>query len=65
MEQVARVVLALEANDVAEEVMHFLDRTGSATAVMLSFEPNRRRSSPTPRGVARWKTGYACANRWR
>ena len=33
MEQVARVVLALEANDVAEEVMHFLDRTGSARVV--------------------------------
>ena len=33
MQQVARVVLALEADDVAEEVMHFLDRTGSARVV--------------------------------
>jgi Flp pilus assembly CpaE family ATPase len=33
VEQVARVVLALEAPDVVEEVMHFLDRTGSARVV--------------------------------
>jgi pilus assembly protein CpaE len=31
--EVARVVLALEANDVAEEVMHFLDRSGGARVV--------------------------------
>jgi pilus assembly protein CpaE len=33
MENVARVVLALEAHDVAEEVMHFLDRSGRARVV--------------------------------
>ena len=33
MQEVARVVLALEASDVAEEVMHFLDRSGSARVV--------------------------------
>lgn len=33
MQEVARVVVALEASDVAEEVMHFLDRTGSARVV--------------------------------
>lgn len=33
MEQVARVVVAVEAPDVAEEVMHFLDRSGSARVV--------------------------------
>src|SRR2546426_11265267 len=36
MDQVARVVLALEEHDVAEEIMHFLDRNGArvvATAV--------------------------------
>ena len=33
MDQVARVVVALEAPDVAEEVMHFLDRSGRARVV--------------------------------
>jgi len=33
MDDVARVVLALEAPDVAEEVMHFLDRSGRARVV--------------------------------
>jgi len=33
MEEVARIVLALEAPDVAEEVMHFLDRTGRARVI--------------------------------
>lgn len=33
MEEVARVVLALEPPDVAEEVMHFLDRSGRARVV--------------------------------
>ena len=33
MENVARVVLALEEHDVAEEVMHFLDRSGKARVV--------------------------------
>ena len=33
MEDVARVILGLEAHDVAEEVMHFLDRSGRARVV--------------------------------
>ncbi len=33
MEEVARVVLALEQPDVAEEVLHFLDRSGAARVV--------------------------------
>jgi Flp pilus assembly CpaE family ATPase len=33
VDQVARIVLALEAPDVAEEVMHFLDRSGRARVV--------------------------------
>src|SRR4030095_10301191 len=33
MEEVARVILALEEHDVAEAVMHFLDRTGRARVV--------------------------------
>ncbi len=33
MEDVARIVLGLELQDVAEEVMHFLDRTGRARVV--------------------------------
>jgi len=33
MDEVARIVLALEAPEVAEEVMHFLDRTGRARVV--------------------------------
>jgi pilus assembly protein CpaE len=33
MQEVARVVVALEASDVAEEVMHFLDRSGTARVV--------------------------------
>jgi Flp pilus assembly CpaE family ATPase len=33
MDQVARVVLAMEAPEVAEEVMHFLDRSGRARVV--------------------------------
>lgn len=33
MDDVARVVLALEEHDVAEEVMHFLDRSGRARVV--------------------------------
>ena len=33
MDQVARVVLGLEAPEVAEEVMHFLDRSGRARVV--------------------------------
>jgi len=33
MDQVARVILALEAPEVAEEVMHVLDRSGRARVV--------------------------------
>ena len=33
MEEVARVVLALEQGEVAEEIMHFLDRSGHARVV--------------------------------
>jgi pilus assembly protein CpaE len=38
MEQVARVVLALEAAEVAEEVMHFLDRSGKARVVATASD---------------------------
>ncbi len=38
MEDVARVVLALEAHDVAEEVMHFLDRSGQARVVATASD---------------------------
>src|SRR4029079_16851800 len=35
---VARVVLALEEHDVAEEIMHFLDRTGRARVVATASD---------------------------
>ena len=38
MEHVARVVLALEEHDVAEEVMHFLDRSGVARVVATAAD---------------------------
>ena len=38
MENVARVVLALEAHDVVEEVMHFLDRSGRARVVATASD---------------------------
>jgi pilus assembly protein CpaE len=38
MEDVTRVVLAMEAHDVAEEVMHFLDRTGHARVVGMAAD---------------------------
>jgi Flp pilus assembly CpaE family ATPase len=38
MDQVARVVLALEAPEVAEEVMHFLDRSGRARVVATAAD---------------------------
>jgi Flp pilus assembly CpaE family ATPase len=38
VENVARVVLALEAPDVTEEVMHFLDRTGHARVVATAID---------------------------
>jgi pilus assembly protein CpaE len=41
MEEVARVVLALEEHDVAEEVMHFLDRTGRARVVATASDEHQ------------------------
>jgi pilus assembly protein CpaE len=38
MEQVARVVLALEAPEVTEEVMHYLDRSGRARVVATAVD---------------------------
>ena len=38
MEDVARVVLAMEQHDVAEEVMHFLDRSGHARVVATAAD---------------------------
>jgi Flp pilus assembly CpaE family ATPase len=38
VDNVARVVLALEAHDVAEEVMHFLDRSGCARVVATAAD---------------------------
>ena len=41
MEEVARIVLALETPDVAEEVMHFLDRTGRARIVGTAVDASQ------------------------
>jgi len=38
MDQVARVVLGMEQHDVAEEVMHFLDRSGHARVVATAAD---------------------------
>lgn len=38
MDDVARVVLALEAPDIAEEVLHFLDRSGRARVVATAAD---------------------------
>lgn len=38
MEDVARIVLGIEAHDVAEEVMHFLDRSGRARVVATAAD---------------------------
>jgi enamine deaminase RidA (YjgF/YER057c/UK114 family) len=38
MENVARVVLAVDEHEVAEEVMHFLDRTGGAHVVATAVD---------------------------
>ena len=38
MEDVARIVLGIEAHDVAEEVMHFLDRTGRVRVVATAAD---------------------------
>ena len=42
MDEVARIVLALETPDVAEEVMHFLDRTGRARVVGTAVDAAQR-----------------------
>jgi pilus assembly protein CpaE len=41
MEEVARVILAFEEHDVAEEVMHFLDRTGRARVVATASDEHQ------------------------
>jgi pilus assembly protein CpaE len=41
MEEVARVILAFEEQDVAEEVMHFLDRTGRARVVATASDEHQ------------------------
>jgi pilus assembly protein CpaE len=41
VENVARVVLALDAPEVMEEVMHFLDRTGFAHVVATADDPQQ------------------------
>ena len=38
MDQIARVVLGMEQHDVAEEVMHFLDRSGHARVVATAAD---------------------------
>src|SRR5919201_809497 len=38
MDQVARVVVGLEAQDVVEEVLHFLDRSGRARVVATAAD---------------------------
>ena len=45
MEEVARVVLALEQPEVAEEVMHFLDRTGHARVVGSASDERQLREA--------------------
>ena len=48
MEEVARIVLALETPDVAEEVMHFLDRTGRARVVGTAVDAAQARGGRSP-----------------
>ena len=45
MEDVARVVLAMEQHDVAEEVMHFLDRSGHARVVATAADDRQLREA--------------------
>ncbi len=64
MEEVARIVLGLEAHGVAEEVMHFLDRSGRARVVATAtderqlaeavrqLEPDAVVASPSLAGAA-------------
>jgi len=74
MEQVARVVLGLEASEVAEEVMHFLDRGGSARVVATAqddrqleaavrqMEPDVVVAQPAPIGAEPARAGTS--SRW-
>ena len=41
MEDVSRVVLAMSAPEVAEEVLHLLDRSGRARVVATAFDPGQ------------------------
>ncbi|HSL10681.1 MAG TPA: hypothetical protein VLA82_05150 [Actinomycetota bacterium] len=45
MDEVARVVLALDAIEVAEEVMHFLDRSGRARVIATASDPRQLRDA--------------------
>jgi Flp pilus assembly CpaE family ATPase len=45
VEDVARVVLAMEQHDVAEEVMHFLDRSGHARVVATAADDRQLREA--------------------
>src|SRR5437867_884141 len=45
MDDVARVVLALEAQEVAEEVLHFLDRSGRARVVATAADDRQLREA--------------------
>ena len=71
MEEVARIVLALETPEVAEEVMHFLDRTGRSRVVgtavdgpqlaeaMRQLEPDVVVAGPTLANVREGLNGSA------
>jgi Flp pilus assembly CpaE family ATPase len=45
VDNVARVVLAMEQHDVAEEVMHFLDRSGQARVVATAADDRQLREA--------------------
>ncbi len=45
MEDVARIVLAMEQHDVVEEVMHFLDRSGQARVVATAADDRQLREA--------------------
>jgi pilus assembly protein CpaE len=49
MENVARIVLAVEEQDVAEEVMHFLDRSGHAKIVATATDVRQLAEALGPR----------------
>ncbi len=53
MEDVARVVLAMEQHDVAEEVMHFLDRSGHARVVATAADDRQLREADAAAGAGR------------